>query len=76
MIGAAHAAFERAEKVFDVVRGEAILVDVFMTPMQQGFVTGKFLAEFRIETAFVANQNRLAADVLNEKSANNISTST
>ena len=45
-VSTAHSAFERSEKVFDVVRGVSILVQrIPMAPMQQGLMRGKLFAK-------------------------------
>ena len=45
------------EKVFDVVYREAVLIDVFVAPVEQRFVAGKFLAELRVSACNTAEQS-------------------
>jgi hypothetical protein len=52
----AHTTLEGAEKVFDVVCGEAVLIDVFIAVVSQRLVSGKFFADLRVELAFVAHE--------------------
>ena len=75
MIGALHAALERAEKVLDIIGGKAVLVDVLIAPMQQGLVIGKFLAELLVKAGLIGNENRLTRSVLHDEIANHGSAS-